>query len=459
MEATEEKRSIGRYSGGDLLKGIDINGSYQEMILSNQEIYLEDYLETVRRVADSNAKYKGKPVPFLFNPLFFSPEEEEHFKEIVEGITAIGNKVTDRFIADPEYRKSFGYPSFIEEMILRENKYGVHAPIGRFDIFFNDIGDYKFCELNTDGSSAMNEDNTLARILLESNALKAFSEGYSLANRELIDSWVYESLKLYRRWKGSDHTPNTAIVDFTESGTSAEFIEFQKAYERLGLSCIIADPRELEFRDGALYRDDYKIDLVYRRIVTFELIQKANEIPHFIEAYMADAMCTVGTIRSQIIHNKIFFKKLHDEDTLEFMTKPEKAFIKKHIPFTGILGNDEKILRDVIENKDKYIIKPMDMNASQGVYVGKDQSNESWERVVRDSFDRDYLYQEFVDPPKRSFLVANEGGFSIEEFKAIVGLFSYNESYAGIYTRLSKDNIISGVTNYFTAPNIIAYKK
>lgn len=441
------------------MKGIDINRSYHEKVLRNQGSYMEDYKETVKRVANSNAKYKGKPVPFLFNPMFFSLEEEEHFEDIINWITAIGNKVTDRFIVDPEYRKSFGYPRFIEDMILRENKYGIHAPIGRFDIFFNDIGDYKFCELNTDGSSAMNEDNTLARILLGSKALKEFGEEYSLENRELIDSWVRESLKLYRRWKGRDHDPNVAIVDFTESGTSAEFIEFQNAYKRLGLKCIIADPRELVFREGSLFKEDYKIDLIYRRIVTFELIQKAEEIPDFIEAYMADAMCTIGTIRSQIIHNKLFFKKLHDEDTQEFLTEEERIFIKKHIPFTGVLSGDESVLSEVIMNKDNYIIKPMDMNASQGVFVGKDNSQGSWERVVREAFNRDYLFQEFVDPPKRSFLVANESGFSIEEFKAIVGLFSYNESYAGLYTRLSKDNIISGVSNYFTAPNIIAYRK
>jgi len=441
------------------LKGTDINRSYHEKVLRNQGSYMEDYKETVKRVANSNAKYKGKPVPFLFNPMFFSLEEEEYFEDIINWITAIGNKVTDRFIVDPEYRKSFGYPRFIEDMILRENKYGIHAPIGRFDIFFNDIGDYKFCELNTDGSSAMNEDNTLARILLGSKALKEFGEEYSLENRELIDSWVRESLKLYRRWKGRDHDPNVAIVDFTESGTSAEFIEFQNAYKRLGLKCIIADPRELVFREGSLFKEDYKIDLIYRRIVTFELIQKAEEIPDFIEAYMADAMCTIGTIRSQIIHNKLFFKKLHDEDTQEFLTEEERIFIKKHIPFTGVLSGDESVLSEVIMNKDNYIIKPMDMNASQGVFVGKDNSQGSWERVVREAFNRDYLFQEFVDPPKRSFLVANESGFSIEEFKAIVGLFSYNESYAGLYTRLSKDNIISGVSNYFTAPNIIAYRK
>ena len=457
--ATEETPLIGQYSGGDPMKGSDVNKHYLDMIMSNQETYVKDYLDTVGKVSKSNAKYKGKPVPFLYNPMFFTPQEEDYFKEIASTMLRIGNKVTDKFIEDPIYRASFGYPRFIEEMIIRENKYGVNVPIGRFDIFFNDIDDFKFCELNTDGSSAMNEDNTLSMILLETKALKDFGEEFRFESRELIDKWVNESLKLYLIWKGEIHKPNVAIVDFVESGTSAEFLEFQKAYERAGLNCIIADPRDLEYREGALYKDKFRIDLVYRRIVTFELIQKSNEIPEFIRAYMDDAMCTIGTIRSQIIHNKLFFKMLHEQETLQLLTKEERDFVKEHIPFTGALGGAESILNEVIVNKNRYIIKPMDMNASQGVFVGRDSTDDEWKDMVLKAFGRDYLYQEFIVPPQREFLVPEENGFQSELFKSIVGLFVYNGSYSGMYTRLSKENIISGITNYYSVPNIIAYEK
>jgi glutathionylspermidine synthase len=454
---TEETPLIGQYSGGDLMKGSNVNKHYIDMVMSNQEAFMKDYFVTVDRVSRSNAKYKGKPVPFLYNPMFFTPHEEDYFKDIASKMLRIGNKVTDKFIEDPIYRASFGYPKFIEEMIIRENKYGINVPIGRFDIFFNDIGDFKFCELNTDGSSAMNEDNTLGRILLKTEALKAFGEEFRLENRELIDNWVIGSLRLYRRWKGEDHKPNVAIVDFVESGTSAEFLEFQKAYERAGLTCIIADPRDLEYRDGALYKDMFRIDLIYRRIVTFELIQKSKEIPEFIRAYMNDAMCTIGTVRSQVIHNKLFFKMLHEQETLQFLTEEERDFVKEHIPFTGVLGGAESVLNEVIVRKNKYIIKPMDMNASQGVFVGRDLADDEWKDKVSKAFGKDYLYQEFIVPPQREFLVAEESGFRTELFKSIVGLFVYNESYSGMYTRLSKENIISGITNYYSVPNIIAY--
>ena len=428
---------------------------YLEMVINNQERYLDDYQKTVERVANSTAIYKNKPVPFLYNPMFFSRMEEEDLKWIGSMIMEIGESVTDRFIQDQDFRKKFGFPDFIERMILRENRYGVHVPVGRFDVFYKDRDNFKFCELNTDGSSAMNEDNTIGDILLRSRALEDFGRKYDLRNPELIKCWVKESISIYGEWDETGKKPNVAIVDFKESGTSAEFQLFKEAYENQGFSCIIADPRDLEYRDGGLYHKDYRIDLIYRRIVTFELIEKYDQVEDFVEAYMDDAVCVVGTIRSQVIHNKIFFKILHDQDTLDGLREDQREFVKRHIPFTGLFKGEEEVFQKVLKNKDRYIVKPLDMNASQGVYPGRDFDREKWESILRDTFDRDYIYQEFVDPHKRDFVYYEDGRFKAESLGSIVGIFMYNRHYRGLYTRLGKNNIISGVTEYYCAPNII----
>ncbi len=428
---------------------------YLEMVLENQERYKDDYIKTVERVANSTAIYKNKPVPFLYNPMFFSESEEEDFKWIGKMMMDIGESITDRYIRDKEFRKKFGFPDFIERMILRDNRYGVHVPIGRFDVFYRDRENFKFCELNTDGSSAMNEDNTIGEILLRSRAMEDFIREHPVRNPELIKSWVRESIKIYRKWDETGKKPNVAIVDFTESGTSEEFKLFKETYEKEGYSCIIADPRNLEYRDGVLYHKDYRIDLVYRRIVTFELIEKYEQVQDFVDAYMEDAVCVVGTIRSQVIHNKIFFKILHDQDTLDGLREDQREFIRKHIPFTGLFKGEEEVFQEVLNNKNRYIIKPMDMNASQGVYPGRDFKEERWESILRDTFNRDYIYQEFIDPYKREFVFYEEGRFKAESLGSIVGIFMYNREYRGLYTRLGSNNIISGVTDYYCAPNMI----
>lgn len=437
------------------MNALEINREYIELVTKNSNRYLEDYKKTVEKVKSSKAQYKGQPIPFLYHPMFFTEKDIDSFKRIGNMMISIANKVTNRYIEDKEFRKKFGFPKLMEELILVDNGYDINVPIGRFDIFYNSYDDFKFCELNTDGSSAMNEDNTLAEILLETEAMKDFSKKYSFSLFELFDSWVKESISIYNRFNPDNPNPKVAIVDFVESGTINEFKEFKKAYERNGYSCIIADPRDLTYRDGGLYFKDYKIDLVYRRMVTFELIEKADEIPDFIEAYKNKAMCTIGSIRSQVVHNKIVFKILHDEDTLEFLDEEERDFIKKHIPYTGLFKGKREVFDHVLKNKNKYIMKPYDLNASRGVFTGRDCTDEEWKEKLEKVWNRDYLYQEFVEPYTREFVVFNDEGLSMEEFGTIIGLFMYKERLAGLYTRIGKNNIISGIIDYYTLPNLL----
>lgn len=436
-----------------------INNQYIDMILSEQDRYIKDYHITLNKINNSKARYKGEPIPTIYHPYFIDEKNIEDFKRIGNMMISITNKITKRYIEDEDFRKKFGFPKLIEDLIQIDNGYDINIPIGRFDIFYKDYDNFKFCELNTDGSSAMNEDNTIAKIMLESKALKDFSEKHSINYFELFDSWVDESIKIYNKFDFKNTKPNVAIVDFKESSTTPEFEEFKSSYIRKGYNCIIVDPRDLKYKNGSLYHGDYRIDLVYRRIVTFELIDKFDEIPDFIEAYKDRAFCCIGSIKSQVIHNKIFFKILHDEDTLEGLSLEERQFVKAHVPHTGIFGGDKEVFNKVLNNKDKYIMKPMDLNASQGVYPGRDFTQKQWGKRLKESWNKDYLYQEYCDPYTRDFLIFEDGKFYVDTFKSILGLYMYNERLAGVYTRIGQENIIAGVVKYYTLPSVLVKKE
>lgn len=436
-----------------------INEEYIEIIKKNPQLYYEDYKKTVQKVANSKAKYKGKPVPFLYQPMFYTEKDIEVLREAGEMVLSIGDKVTEKYMESPNFRKKFGFSQLLEELILVDNGYDINAPMARFDILYNGEDDFKFCEFNTDGSSAMNEDNTLAKILLETEPMKRMKEKYDINYFELIDSWVDESINIFKKWSNDDVKPNVAIVDFEESSTMADFIEFKDAYIKKGYEAVIADPRELKYINGKLYYKDFKIDLIYRRMVTKELIDKSDEIEDFINAYRDKAVCVIGSIKSQILHNKIIFKILHDKDTLEFLSEREIEFIKKHIPFTGKFEGDKKIYNEVLNNKDKYIIKPEDLNDSRGVFAGRDFTKEEWEKKLERSWGNEYLYQEFIELYKREFVQFQEDKLVVKELNHVIGIYMYNEKLAGLYARLDENNIISGLHGSFRAPNILVKNK
>lgn len=437
------------------MDGLSVTKEYINLIKENPDKYYKDYIKTVEKVKNSNAKYKGKPIPFLYQPMFFTEEDIETFNRIGRTLMSIANKVTKKYLESSEYRKKFKYPKLLEELILTDPGYDTNIPIGRFDLFYGGEDIFKFIEVNTDGTSGMNEDNIFSNILLETESMKIMKEKYNISYFELIDSWVDESLKTYSKFNKKVDKPNIAIVDFTETGITAEFETFKKAYIKKGYNAVIADPRDLKYKDGKLYYEDMRIDLIYRRIVTVEFIEKAEEIPDLIEAYKEGAVCVIGSLRSQIMHNKIIFKILHDEETLSFLSEEERQLVENHIPITEEFGGDERIFEKVLNNKDQYIIKPIDSFASQGVNAGRDFSYEKWEKVLTKCWNKDYLFQEFIDPYTRPFVQFEDGELKVRDFKLNIGVYMYNGRFAGVYTRISRENIIFGREGYFSIPNIL----
>ncbi len=437
------------------MDGLSLTREYIDIIEKNPKRYYEDYKKTVEKAANSNAKYKGKPIPFLYQPMFFTEEDIDLFKKVGKILMSITNKVTNKYLESPQYRKKFKYPKLLEELILMDPGYDINIPIGRFDLFYGGKDKYKFIEINTDGTSGMNEDNIFSDILLESESMKIMKERYDISYFELINSWVEEFIKIYDKFNNKVDKPNIAIVDFKESGIIAEFETFKRAFIEKGYNAVIADPRDLKYRDKKLYYKDMKIDLIYRRIVTAEFIEKSSEIPDLIEAYKDGSVCSIGSLRSQIMHNKIIFKILHDEETLAFLSEEERELIRNHIPITEEFSGDEKIYEKVLKNKDKYIIKPIDSFASQGVSAGRDFSNEEWEEILTKCWNKDYLFQEFIDPFTRPFVQFEDGELKVRDFNLNIGVLMYNEKFSGVYTRISRGNIIFGREEYFTVPNML----
>lgn len=431
---------------------------YYEILKKDEKKYYEDYKNLVERVNNSSAYYHGEPIPVTYQGFFYDEKARDDFQYMADTLMSITRKITDEYVNNPEYRKHFYFEKELEELILHDPGYDIPVPICRYDVFYRDREEFKFVEFNTDGASAMNEDNTIGKIMLETEGMKEFSKEYNLTNVEVIHRWAKDSVELYEKVKGKKK-PNVAIVDHLEIGTSNEFIEFKKAYEALGVNCEIIDIRDLEYKDGKLQHKGYEIDLVYRRIVTVEFMKLYDELEDFRKAYFDNAFLMVGSFRSQIMHYKLTYKIFRLEDTKKILSEEENKFLEERIPYTEEFATQEDL--DIVKkNKDGYIFKPLDAYASHGIYVGRDHSQEEFEEIVEGILGTGYIYQEYYDQyPLKVVEFDNEGKLHLNEFGAVVGMFIYNEKFAAPYTRIGKDNLISGARDYYTTPNIYVEEK
>lgn len=433
------------YSRKDIERYIDF--------VKNGEGYEEDYLHLKEECKKRKYFYHGKPLPFAYQPLLVSDKDDETFNYITKMTYSIVSKVTNRYVNDEDYRKLFNYSKFEEKMILHVPLCKTDVPMARFDIFYESEDNFKFCEINTDGSSAMIEDLNISTLLMES---KIFNDlAWNFRSYELFDSWVNYFIENY--YKDTEKELKTVLIaDFNEAGTQNEFVEFQKHFEKMGIKCIIEDIRELKYNknENALYSNGVQIDAVYRRVVMSDLREHLEDSSDFVDAYLNDAAYFVGPFRSQVVHNKVFFAILHMDETKEFLTDEENDFINKHIPYTIRFEGDEEFFNNIVKHKDKYIFKPCNLNASRGVYLGREYSTEEFIIKAREDFNKDYIVQEFVERKTIPFLKLINGKWSIIDLGNMIGLFSYFGKFSGIYARMGEDDIIKTTGGYITAPAI-----
>ncbi|NLY09076.1 MAG: glutathionylspermidine synthase family protein [Tissierellia bacterium] len=409
------------------------------------------------KVGKSRAIYKGKPVPFSYQPWLMLQEDKEALNDIGNKMMEIGKKTIGAYYKDQSIRQLFDFPDWIEDLILCENPLNGTVPMGRFDICYGSPEQYFFFELNTDGSSAMNEDNELADIWLSSEIAEDLKESWQLSKFEMFDSWVETCVDLFHE-SGGIGLPKVCIMDFLDSATTEEFKRYKEAFEAKGCPCIISDIRDLDYIDGKLCDGDFEIDLIYRRMVTFELVERPDGAENFLKAYKDGAMLTVGPISTQIIHNKRFFACLFEPQLRKYFTEKQCRWIDEHVPYTAVLTPEKYDMATI--KKEEWILKPMDKNASQGVLAGREVDLHEWQNAIDEAIIKeDSLIQKFIEPYKRPYAFWRGGRWIREDYGSVLGMFFFNEKPAGYYTRLGVDTIISGMTDYYSIPHILGKER
>ena len=415
-------------------------------------------VEEMRR---GTATYKGVPIKFGYLPKYFSEEGFGKLKADLEHAWRILVRVIEEYLDNPDYRAMFGFLAELEEMILRRPAYRTLLPVCRLDIFLNeDTGDFRFCEFNADGSSAMNENAELYRTYRNTLLYREMDGKYEQVMFELFDSWVEVFLGIWKEAQeeeaqegqegdgspsGQASLPSVAIVDFLEKGSSsAEFEAFREAFQRAGCPAYVAEIRRLRYEGGRLLTEDgHVIDAVYRRAVTSDILAHRDEVQPFLEAVRDRKVCLIGDFCTQVVHDKVLFRILHDPRTAAFLTDEDNAFIAAHVPYTAMLTREEADRSSVRENRERWIIKPRDSYGAHGIYPGRLMDEEEWTAQLDARADTDYILQEFVQPYRTDNIFFGEENPRWKSFSNMTGVYLYGGHVAGIYSRASVTPIIS----------------
>jgi hypothetical protein len=339
------------------------------------------------------------------------------------------------------------------ELAAIDPGYSRASPLSRLDSFLTTSA-YQFVELNAETPAGGAYAEALADVFLELPVVRKFQERYTLRRFRTQERLLETLLRCYREAGGKAEQPTIAVADYEDVPTRTEHHLVAREFESRGCPALVCDPRHLTYEGGRLRHEGRTIDIVYKRLLVNEFLERRAQVRALYEAVRDRAAVMVNPFRCKPIHKKAIFAVLTDDALQKHFTDEERAAIRAHVPWTrrvqeGKTTHDGKTIdlpAWILENRDRLVMKPNDEYGGKGVFIGWETTRAEWEAALATALRASYVVQEKVELLKQSFPeLAPDLRF--RDFVVDLDPYVFDGEVEGFLTRLSGTslaNVTSG---------------
>ena len=345
-----------------------------------------------------------RPLCVAIRPQLLTRRRYEQAVNAAEGVFSALTALEKAVLKDADLRAELGLEPEEERLAMADPGFRSSSPSVRLDSFFAD--EVRFVEYNAESPAGMAYSDNLAAIFAGLPAMKAFRKQFRGAFLPTRRRQLRSMLRAFTQWdRGA--TPSMAIVDWEGLPTAPAFEMFKAFFEEAGVKTVICDPRALEFRQGKLYAQGAAVNLVYRRVLTSELLDRGDETRALREAYVAGAACVVNSFRAKLLHKKMSLALLSDDRYARLYTPAQRAAVRRHIPWTRRVRPE--LSEQIARGRDHLVLKPNDEYGGKGVVLGWTVDQAEWEAAIQVATTQSYVVQEAVEIPRLPFPVVLDG--------------------------------------------------
>ncbi len=423
---------------------------YHELIARDLNAADNQLNTLLQQQQERRTLFGDRPIATTLRPTFLSEQMYTDVQDTVYLLRQAVLKIAATYFTDTNIlRHELGMHEWeIELANIPTNVIRLSAT-ARMDSFMTKDS-FKFVEINGEVPAGIAYIHEVAQIYRDLPIFKAFEKRYPVRFVSPLEHTFAGLLQAYHeQFDGRVERPTFAIVDHLDIPTIHEFHLIKEYLERHGFPCEIADPRALECKDGWIYANGRKIDILYRRLLMSEYYEIRDECKAFLEGYIAQKTCYLNSFRTKMIHKKAIFTFLTDEKFNHVLTSAQRSAIQRHIPWTRMLRNSHTTFRglpiDLVEfvrmNRKYFIIKPNDEYGGAGVTLGFAASQSEWEQAIQTGLQHGHVVQECVDIHREPFLMKTDNGWDM--VPAIIDLDPYLNGplLGGCLTRISASNL------------------
>ena len=437
---------------------------YNSLIEREPRLLEESRALLTARLNEVRFVFGGRMLSPYLRPHFVTRAEWQRITTACEKVWGAIEKVGRAIKSDRLMLDQIGLTDGERELVAIEPGYDEVSVTSRLDSFLTSET-YQFVELNAECPAGIAYQDVAAEMFLELPLMREFRQMHTVTPMYCREHMLDALLTIYQRVRGAGDRPNIAIVDYKGLPTQREFELFKEYFESRGYAATIADPRDLELREGKLLHGAFKIDLVYRRVLTTELLEKIDECQAFVEAYRTGAAVYVNSFRTKYVHKKMLFGVLTDERYQHYFSEAEREAIRQSVPWTRRVedartthaGDEIDLLEFVRRNRDTLVLKPNDDYGGHGIYIGWESDEAAWEEAIEKSLSADYLVQERVTTSREVFPYVNAEAGEVQMIEQLLDLdpLLFFGRVRGAFTRLSSSSLANVTSGAGMVPTML----
>lgn len=394
-----------------------------------------------------------RPLSNVLRPRFLTPDQYRFLQERVGIVLGALERVYEAAREDERFRRQLCLADWEEELIRDDPGFPEPSPVARLDAFFvSEEEGLRFTEYNAETPAGAAYGDLLAYVFLGLPVMRDFLRSWEVRPLPARHHVLHALLGTYARWSGRRETPRVVVLDWREVPTYSEFLVTVDYLKSQGVDCVIADPRETEYRDGRLWAGGAPVDLIYKRVLISELVERGGLDHPVVRAVRDGAVCMVNPFRCKILHKKASLAVLSDECNGELFTPAQRAAVRTHVPWTRVVeergtefdGEHIDLVPWIAENRERLVLKPNDEYGGTGIVLGWETDAEEWERALRPALENPYIVQERIVLPSEEYPAMANGKVEFAERMLDTAPFVFHGSYMdGCMTRLASDPLLN----------------
>ncbi|MCK5137330.1 MAG: glutathionylspermidine synthase family protein [Bacteroidales bacterium] len=431
-----------------------LNEEYQDHFLKNRGQVKDQFKLLEKYLVENKCTFKGEVMPTLLKPNFISQRQSALLKDSVERMSRALTKFITLYLSEDRVKKIMNFSEKENDLFSIDPGYGNPLVVSRLDAFMNGES-LKFLEFNCDSPAGIAYSDIQDEGFRELLGMYPFLEKYNIEyiNRQHI--LLSSLLDCYAEFRTTHQQlpeiPVVAIVDWAGVSTYSEFELHQQYFRDHGIETIITTPQDFSIRNGKALADGQEVHLIYKRIITRELVARWEQVGVFVEAIREGLVCCCNSFRSIIVGNKKVLSVITDQRFNSIFTAAEKQLIKETIPWTRVLadstvnfyGKEVELKSFVPEHKDLLVLKPSNKYGGKDVHIGNETPQSTWEEIMNKHIeDGIWVVQEFVDIPTDLYPEISDS-VKFKSKYVNINPFALNGNYSGTITRVSDSQVIN----------------